>query len=176
MLLDGDAWQNLFNSFEQDAFRLETQPSYSMPAEAERIARFQRGEPKPADHNAAWRKRVAEFVAAGKTIGRVRIVRRPMTEYQQYQFAWSIPGNIEAGEYVRVLDITDHDPGIPVNQDWWMLDNTTIVHLNFRPDGTQINRELIDASIESYREWKRIALETSIPYEQYLKEHGDARS
>jgi hypothetical protein len=172
VLLDGDAWQALFDSFKQDAFRLETQPVYSIPAEAERIARFRRGEPKPADHNVAWHKRVAGYIAAGKIIGRVRVIRQPLTEYQRYQFAWSIPGNIEAGEYIRILDVTDHDLGIPVNQDWWMLDNRTVVHLNFRPDGTQINRELIEAGAESYREWKQIALESSMPFAQYMRDHG----
>ncbi|GAA0934414.1 DUF6879 family protein [Nonomuraea longicatena] len=171
MLLDGDAWQSLFDSFKHDAFRLETQPTYTMPAEAERIARFRRGEPRPADHNAAWRKRVAGYVRAGRTIGRVRVIRHPLTEYQQYQFAWSIPGNIEAGEHIRVLDITDRDLGIPLDRDWWMLDGSAVVHLNFRSDGTQINRELIETDVEPYHEWKRIAMEAAIPFEQYLKEH-----
>ncbi|MFF8319320.1 DUF6879 family protein [Streptomyces bobili] len=171
MLLDGDAWRRTFDSFEREAWRFEAQPAYTMPKEAENIARFLRGEPKPADHNSRWHERVRGFTASGRTIGRVRVVRQPLTEYQRYQFTWGIPGNIEAGENIRVLDVTQDDYGLPLSEtDWWMFDEARIVHLNFRPDGTQINRELFTGSITPYMEWKRISLIHSVPFAEYAKD------
>ncbi|GAA4181959.1 hypothetical protein GCM10022252_07100 [Streptosporangium oxazolinicum] len=171
MLLDGESWKDFFDSFQRDAFRLETQPKYTMPAEAESLARFLRGEPKPDNHNAAWHRRVTGYVDAGKGIGRVRVVRRPLTDYQRYQLAWGIPGNIMAGEDIRILDLTDQVIDIPSDQDWWMFDDSSVVHLNFRPDGTQINRELIEGSSGPYRRWKQIAVENSVSFAQYMKDH-----
>jgi hypothetical protein len=53
----------------------------------------------------------------------VRIVRQPLTEYQRYRFAWGIPGNMQAGEDIRVLDVTQDDCGLPLaGTDWWMFD------------------------------------------------------
>lgn len=171
MLLDGDEWRRAFDAYERGAWRFEAQPAYTMPKEAENVARFLRGDPKPADHNARWHERVKGFVASGRVIGRVRIVRQPLTDYQRYQFAWGIPGNINAGEDIRVLDVTRTDYGLPLSgTDWWMFDESRIVNLNFRPDGTQINREIFTGDITPYLEWKLIALAHSVPFAEYVKE------
>ncbi|WP_405020583.1 hypothetical protein OHV05_30735 [Kitasatospora sp. NBC_00070] len=171
MLLDGDQWRRHFDGYQRDAFRLEAQPTYTMPREAESLARFLRGEPKPADHNSAWHARVRGFVSSGRTIGRVRVVRRPLTDYQRYQFTWGIPGNIESGENIRILDVTENDLGIP-DRDWWLFDGSSAVHLNFRPDGTQINRELITGDVRRHREWMELSLAHSVSFADYLRDHG----
>ncbi|MGW1147053.1 DUF6879 family protein [Streptomyces sp. LE64] len=170
MLLDGEEWRRFFDAFGREAWRFEAQPAYTMPKEQENVARFLRGEGKPEDHNARWHERVRGYVGSGKRIGRVRIVRRPLTDYQRYQFAWGIPGNVAAGEDIRVLDVTREDYGLPLSgRDWWMFDEVRIAHLNFRPDGTQINREEYEGDPAPYQEWKRIALENSVPFGEYVK-------
>ncbi|MER7881875.1 MULTISPECIES: DUF6879 family protein [Streptomyces] len=170
MLLDGEAWRDFFDSFEREAWRFEAQPTYTMPREQENISRFLRGEEKPADHNARWHERVRGHKEAGRSIGRIRVVRRPLTEYQLYQFSWGIPGNIEAGEDIRILDVTRTGFGLPLNGcDWWMFDDARIAHLNFRPDGTQINREAFEGDPAPYRAWKRIALERAVPFQEYVR-------
>ncbi|MGE7389841.1 DUF6879 family protein [Streptomyces sp. NPDC004126] len=170
MLLDGDGWRAFFDAFEREAWRFEAQPTYTMPKEQENVARFLRGEAKPANHNASWHERVRSYVDSGRSIARVRIVRQPLTDYQSYQFAWGIPGNINAGEDIRVLDVTRDDYGLPLTgQDWWMFDENRIAHLNFRADGTQINREVHEGDPAPYREWKRVALEYAVPFKEYVK-------
>ncbi|MGY1499489.1 DUF6879 family protein [Streptomyces sp. QTS52] len=171
MLLDGDEWRRTFDTYERDAWRFEAQPVYTMPRETENVAGFLRGDSKPADHNSRWHERVRGFVASGRTIGRVRVVRHPLTDYQRYQFAWGIPGNIAAGEEIRVLDVSQDDYGLPLSEtDWWIFDEALLVRLNFRADGTQINRELFAGDISPYLEWKRIALAHSVPFAEYVKE------
>ncbi|MFF5584757.1 DUF6879 family protein [Streptomyces hygroscopicus] len=170
MLLDGDGWREYFDAFEREAWRFEAQPTYTMPKEQENVARFLTGEAKPADHNARWHERVKRYIDSGRSIGRVRVVRQPLTDYQRYQFAWGIPGNIKAGEDIRVLDVTHDDYGLPLTgQDWWMFDRTRIACLNFRPDGTQINREAYEGDPAPYREWQRLALAHAVPFEEYVK-------
>ncbi|MFJ1596844.1 DUF6879 family protein [Streptomyces sp. NPDC088261] len=175
MFLDGDEWRAFFDGFQREAFRFECQPKYTMPNEAASLASFLRGEPKPADHNARWHARVRGYVGGGKWIGRVRVVRHPLTDYQRYQLAWGIPGNVAAGEDIRVLDATEHDFGLPIDQDWWMFDRSRVVRLNYRPDGTQINREVIQDRSEAYQQWKKIATDAAIPFAEYMRTHGDTR-
>jgi hypothetical protein len=98
VLLSAEEWGTYFHRFAHSAWRLEVQPTYTMPNEQPSIALFREGKPKPAGHNARWHETVRKNVAERRTIGRVRVVRMPLTEYQRYQLAWGIPGNIEAGE------------------------------------------------------------------------------
>ncbi|MER6913074.1 DUF6879 family protein [Streptomyces sp. NPDC000594] len=170
MFLDGEEWRRFFDAFEHEAWRFEAQPTYTMPREQENVARFLRGEGRPTDHNARWHGRVRGYIESGRRVGRVRVVRRPLTDYQRYQFAWGIPGNLSAGEDIRILDVTQGDLGLPLSgQDWWMFDNARVAHLNFRPDGTQINREAYEGDSAPYQEWRRIALAHAVPFEEYVK-------
>lgn len=168
MRLDGEEWQAYFRNFERSAFRLEVHQVYTMPDEADDLRRFLAGEAKPDGFNSDWHDTIRANVAAGKTMQRAKIVRRPFTDYTQYLFDWAIPGNVEAGEDYRILDLTDaENPGLP-DQDFWFFDDSTVVHMNYRPDGTQISRELLDRpDLAQYRRWKELALSLSTPFAEY---------
>lgn len=167
MRLDSETWQSYFRDYERSAWRLEVQPTYSMPNEQASIVKFLAGEPKPAEHNARWHVTVRNNVAAGKTMGRVRVVRRPLTDYQRYQLAWGIPGNIGAGEDIRILDATDDSYGLP-DQDFWLFDDATVVHLNFASDGTLIDRELIEhPDLAKYLSWRDVALAHAVALDDF---------
>ncbi|WP_149825107.1 DUF6879 family protein [Streptomyces tailanensis] len=168
MLLDGEEWQAYFRDFKRSAFRLEVHQTYTMPFEAETFRGFLDGEPMPDGFNAEWHRTIQDHVAAGRTMTRAKIVRQPLTPYSRYLFGWAIPGNVAAGENYQIVDITDRpNPGLP-EQDFWLFDETTVVHLNYRSDGTQINRELIqDPEIEKYLAWRDLALESAVPFSVY---------
>ncbi|CAL9465459.1 DUF6879 family protein [Streptomyces sp. enrichment culture] len=167
--LDGDEWKAYFRDFQRSAFRLETHQTYTMPGENTTFSAFKAGEPMPEGFNARWHGIIKGHVEAGRTMTRAKIVRRPLTPYSRYLFSWAVPTNVAAGEDYRIIDLTDRpNPGLP-EQDFWMFDETTVVELNYRPDGTQINRELITGDITPYLEWRRIALAASVPFEEYAK-------
>ncbi len=168
VLLDGDAWQAYFRDFKRSAFRLEVHQTYTMPAEAETVRGFLAGARKPDAFNASWHRTISDHAAAGRTMTRAKIVRRPLTPYSRYLFEWCIPGNVAAGEDYRIVDVTEHPiPELP-EQDFWMFDESTVVHLNYRPDGTQISRELIqDPDLGMYLAWRDLALENAVPFRGY---------
>ncbi|GAA4552529.1 DUF6879 family protein [Amycolatopsis samaneae] len=166
-LLEGQAFSAYFRDYERSAWRFETQPTYTIPSEQPSIARFLAGKPKPAGHNDDWHERVRNWVAAGRAFGRVRTVRQPLTDYQRYQLAWSIPGNVEAGEDIRILDLTENDLALP-DQDFWLFDDSTVVHLNFNTDGTLTNIELVDnPDLPKYLAWRETALKHAVPFTEY---------
>lgn len=167
-LLDGDEWASYFRDFRRSAFRLEVHQTYTMPAEAESVRAFLSGTDRPEGLSASWHQEIRGHVAAGRTFTRAKVVRRPLTPYSQYLFEWCIPGNVAAGEDYQIIDVTDRpNPGLP-EQDFWMFDETTVVHLNCRPDGTQINRELIaEPDLSKYLAWRELALEHAVPFRDY---------
>lgn len=166
-LLDQDAWQRCFDDYERSAWRLETQLTYAISREQPGFKRFLAGEPMPEDHNSAWRQQVQGWAAQGKSLSRVRMIRLPLTDYQRYLFSWGVPLSIEAGENVRILDVTNEDFGLP-KQDFWIFDDAKVVHLNFNPDGTLISHELVDdPDMDEYHAWQETALKHSVSFGEW---------
>ncbi len=90
-----------------------------------------------------WLVRVRHFRHTGGWIGRVHVISRPLTDYLRYEFAVYCR-NVEAGEDVRILDLTDRpDPGLPA-QDFWIFDETAVVRMDYDLDGIQLGRELLE--------------------------------
>jgi len=166
--LEGEAWSRYFRDFASSAFRLELHQIYTMPGEADELRRFRAGEQPPTDYHYGWLDRMAEARKAGKTVRRVRVVRRPLTDYIRYEFAWGFVYNVEAGEDIRVLDLTEQPgPELP-DHDFWMFDDTTVVKLMYRPDGTQIGRELLEnPDLGAYLAWRDAAWQTAVPFRDY---------
>ncbi|MEY9857595.1 hypothetical protein ABH935_003203 [Catenulispora sp. GAS73] len=167
MLLAGDEWARYFTSFTRSAFRLETLPVYTMPDEEEEFRGFLAGELPPEGYHYGWLDTVATAAAEGRPVQRVRVLRRPLSDYIRYEFAYGYDYNVPAGEDIRIADITDHDPDFPC-EDWWLFDETTVVRMLYRPDGTQIGRELVeDPDLDQYIKWRDLALAASVPYGEY---------
>lgn len=167
MILSGDEFSKRFDEYRRSTWRFECQPTYTMPREQDGIRRWRAGEPKPADHNHRWHETVQQIVASGRSIGRVRVVSRPLTEYQRYQLDWGIPGNIEAGEDIRILDMTELDLDLP-DQDFWFFDESLVVHLNFNPDGTLIDLEQREnPDLAQYLRWRDTALAHAVPLSEW---------
>ncbi|GAB3484404.1 DUF6879 family protein [Amycolatopsis cihanbeyliensis] len=167
MRLAGDDWKKFFDSFEREAFRLETRPVYNVAKEWDEFQRFlATGEFDVSDHE-PWLKRVRHFRATGRWIGRVHVITSPLTDYLRFEFA-AYPHNVRSGEEVHVLDLADQsNPGLP-DQDFWMFDDSKIVRMDYAEDGTQLGRELLeDVDPAPYVEWKRIALEHAEPFLDY---------
>ena len=171
MRLEGEAWSRYFRDFTRSAFRLELLPVYTMPGEADELRRFEAGEKPPPDYHYGWLDTVPAARRAGKTISRVRVVRRPLTTYIRYEFEWGFVYNVKAGEDIRVLDLTDQSgPDLP-DHDFWLFDETIVVKLLYRPDGTQIGRELVQTpDLDAYRGWRDATWQAAVPFRDYW--HG----
>jgi hypothetical protein len=171
--LDGDGWRTFFDSYQREAFRLETLPSYSVGSEQVEYETFLATGKLSIPDDDPWLARLRHFRRTGRWIGRVHVIRRPLTDYLRYEFA-GYCRTIEAGEDVRILDLTEQpDPGLPA-QDFWLFDDTAVVRMDYDPDGTQLGRELLeDVDPAPYVAWKRLALENAEPFtEDWVKRGG----
>ena len=168
MRLEGEAWSRYFRDFASSAFRLELHQIYTMPGEADELRRFLAGEQPPTDYHYGWLDTMAEARRNAKAVRRVRVVRRPLTDYIRYEFAWGFVYNVEAGEDIRVLDLTEQPgPELP-DHDFWLFDDATVVKLLYRPDGTQIGRELLkDPDLDAYLSWRDAAWQAAVPFRDY---------
>ncbi|MGK5533664.1 DUF6879 family protein [Streptomyces sp. URMC 129] len=170
MRLDGEDWPQLFNAYQRDAWRLETQPVYQMPEEEAEFAHFLATGKLPVADDDEWLVRLRHFRSTGRTIGRVHVLTRPLTDYLRFEMAFYAHSS-RAGEDIRILDLTDREnPGLP-QQDFWMLDDH-VVEMRYDAEGRQIGRFLLDnPDLEQYRAWKRLAIEHSVPVAEYQAEY-----
>jgi hypothetical protein len=174
--LEGEAWSRYFRDFARSAFRLELRQVYTMPGEADELRRFRAGEKPPDDYHYGWLDAVAEAREQAKEMRRVRVVERPLTAYTEYEFTWGFAYNVEAGEDIRILDLTDC-PGFELpDHDFWLFDETTVVKLLYRPDGTQIGRELVaNPDLSAYLHWRDDTWDMAIPFRDYWPGERPAR-
>lgn len=168
MRLDGNKWRTFFDSYKQEAFRLETLPVYTMPEEDQEYQQFLDTGKLDVAEDDPWLVRIRRYRESGRTIGRVHVIRKPITDYLRFEFAF-YAHSTRAGEDVRILDLTDKDnPGLP-DQDFWMFDSTHVVEMQYRADGTQIGRELLDnPDLAQYTHWRDLAASLSVPFADYV--------
>jgi hypothetical protein len=167
VVLSNETAAALFQDFQQSAFRLETLQTYTIPRDQPSYEKFLAGQPKPNDYNALWEASVRQHVAAGKTMQRGKVVRRPFSDYTRYMLAWAVPGNVAAGEDYKIVDLTDRTIDLP-EQDFWLFDDATVLLLHYYPDGTLRDRELADPSeLDQHRCWRDLALAEAVPFGEY---------
>lgn len=173
--LTSEEFWEYFENFRTVAWRWEAQPVYTMPSEHDNITNFLAGKPKPATHNAAWHEDIRTWAHHGKTLERVRVFSEPLTDYQRYQAEWTIPGNVAAGEDVRIIpaDVAGQC-GLPT-YDFWIIDTTIVVHLNFDDAGRLVDRELINnPDLAQYQGWQQLAIAHSVPFREWVHHRSGA--
>ena len=157
-------------TFAHTAFRLELQPVYLEPEEAETVAKFVGGQPEPPTEVPglrSWFEQIAELISAGRHIERVRVHEDPPTDYQRWE-RWIGGWNTTAGETIRYMTRDQaHDIGLlPAagDIDWWLLDDDRLIMMTFG-GGRRIHNELVtDPKIVAQaRAWRDLAVRHSAP-------------
>jgi hypothetical protein len=165
--LNGSDWREFFDGYKTSAWRLELRPFYTMPQEQEALRRFLEGKRLPQDYWSGWMDRVASYRASGRTIGRVHVIKKPLTDYLRFQFDY-YAHHVRAGEDIRILDLTDREaPGFP-DHDFWLFDDELVVRMLYREDGTQVGRYLLEnPDLDEYRRYRDNALAGAVPFMEY---------
>ncbi|MFF1644654.1 DUF6879 family protein [Streptomyces sp. NPDC058240] len=136
----------LFKSFERDAFHMELRDDYGSPIEDTPYARWQRGDSDDYAWLAPWKTLMQRVTGEGKTVRRVRVVTEPHSRYVEWEDSLTHL-NIEAGEDIRWLPRHMVPEGIsyPVaGNDWWLYDDRLLAVGHFDPEGRVLGSEIIE--------------------------------
>lgn len=162
---DAEFWRQLAG-FKQSAWRFEQQPSYDIGYEQQQVDAFLAGKPVPPTENpelGAWMEQIAKQTAEGKTVGRVRIVDSPLTDYQRW-LQWLDRWNLEAGE---TIDYLPRGRAIKAGllpaagkADWWFFDDERLMLMHFDEAGVRTNVELLEGEPEvaNAMKWRALAI------------------
>lgn len=85
----------------------------------------------------------------------------PLNDYLRYEFEWGYLPNAEAGETIRVLDLSEvRRPDELIEQDFWILDDAHVLMMIYNEAGEFVGGEIPD-DVESYRRARDAALAVS---------------
>lgn len=115
-----------FDLFQQAAVRAETLRAYNVPAEADALKAFDLGQclPERSAQTNPWLARIRDTSRAGKVWSRYRLVSRPLTTYERFQFHYGYPPSVKAGEKIWVADRSAHSDLASIG-DFWLFDAGT---------------------------------------------------
>jgi hypothetical protein len=169
--------EEFFGLFRASAWRLEALPAYgtasSDPAFAAWLAagRLPPLAERPAKQ--AWMAAVRQAVAAGRRLGRVHVLRRPLTPYLAYELA-TYPENVEAGEDVRIADLEEHPELARLGRDFWLLDDRLALLMDYDPEGRfqALTPTSDPVTLADCRRQRDLAVACSVPLTEYLTAVG----
>jgi hypothetical protein len=166
----------LFTSFRRYAYRLETLQSYGSPDEDAFYAAFLAGERCPDDAGKNWwvMNVITPAVTAGREIGRVHIVREPLSDYMRFELTWAYAPNVAAGDDVRIIPVADGASwplSLPEGYDYWLIDDR-LYELVYADDErrTWLGARRVDDldRANEARTLRNVALKLSLPWRDYV--------
>lgn len=181
--MSSDVLDACFRDSRVSAVRLETLPAYYVAGEAERIAAWREGRPRPerSVRTNAYLREVAADVLAGRDRVRIRVVDHPLSDYLRYQFAGYVE-SAAAGEEIRIAvrqggtraaqrDLADAGP------DCWVFDRGAdterVVVLYYdaagRYQGAELAGPVVAAECLAQLDW---AAMHAVPLNEYLAQTG----
>ena len=177
--MDASGLAACFARARYSVFRLEAQPAYDVPTEADAIAAFTDGRPLPerSVRTNGYLQLVAAARQRGVTWTRVRVVDEPLTDYQRFQLA-VYPGSVEAGENVLIAGRgVLHGLAAPVT-DFWMIDaghwGQRVIAMHYTPTGVFTGLRRV-RHVAPWRKLADIAISHAIPLDQFLAGRQAAR-
>jgi hypothetical protein len=162
---DTEFWAQLAG-YQKSAWRWEQQPAYDVTYEKDQWQAWLAGTPIPPTENkelGEWMAQVRAQTDSGKTIGRVRVVDTPPTDYQQWM-RWMDRWNREAGETVQHLTraaarVEGIIPAIGPH-DWWLFDDARLLVMHHDDQGRPVRYELVEDEPEVGQaiRWRALAI------------------
>lgn len=156
--------------FGRSAFRLEVLDKYVAANEAEPFRRFLNGEPHDPTWREPWAELVREAVRDGKQMARVHVVKEPLSDYLKFELTCAYPANVNAGEDVRILEISQHPELAPPSRDFWLFDEHIATVMDYDQDGNFLGADATSdpALIAYYLHVRDLTMNLSVPLTEYL--------
>ncbi|MDX3661298.1 hypothetical protein PV646_28670 [Streptomyces sp. ID05-26A] len=157
----------IFEQSTESAFRLETLPQYLVPQEEDALAAWRAGDRQldtPAD--SPWLARVKATTDQGYRWSRVHVLDYPLSEYSEFEL-FGYQANQAAGEEVFVADRSSSPELEDLREDFWVVDDVTVIRMVYDAEGRFVRPELPDDTTP-YLEMRSIALRHSDPLSDFL--------
>jgi hypothetical protein len=127
---------DLYRTCRFTARRLETRQHYEVPGDQDRQRAFRAGEPlpPPGPGKQGDLELITGLRLAGRYIGRVHVVDRPLSDYVCYELTVYVE-NVAAGEDVLIADRSIYPELEGLTEDFVIFDAETVILFDYDDDG-----------------------------------------
>jgi hypothetical protein len=166
---------DLYRDCALSAWRIEALQHYTVPGDEERQRAFHAGKPLPLpgpgkqDDLAL----IARLTGAGRTVGRIHVVDRPLSDYVRYELA-VYAENVEAGEEVRIADRSLYPELGEIGADFVIFDaeagpDAAVIVFDYDDAGLVRGYRILDRpeTIEYCRDLLSLAYAYSVPLAEF---------
>lgn len=159
------------------AFRLETLDAYEVASDGSDFARWLAGEPAPTpQRKEPWLARLRSERDRGLYRSRVHVVESPLSDYLRYECEWSYLPNGEAGEDIRILDLSEVP--LPADEhalfvqtgDFWLINGQT-VRMDYDNRGQFVSAQVVRDGQNHYHRAAEVAWDRAEPFRQWWDRH-----
>lgn len=163
-----EEFNRLLAGYSRSAFRLETLDAYALDYERADFESFLATgtvNPLEVDWWRPWLDQVAQLTREGRVMSRVRILAEPPSDYQRWLMA-ADPWHAEAGERISYLARSRaREAGLPLEHDWWLLDDAAVIVMRFTATGEIDGKTLINepGEVARYQRWRDLAVRYATP-------------
>jgi len=164
----------MYSRAAQEAFRLEAQQRYAVPAEDTQFRAFTEGRPLPSDPRVNKSMEIIRTaVASGCRIRRVHVVDLPLTAYLRYEMA-AYRENIDAGEEVGIAVRSWHPDLAGLTEDFVLFDpgleHPAMVWMRYDDQGQLADRAYSDnpADLARAARSREVALAHAVPLHEFV--------
>ena len=144
-------FDELFELFNEEAFRLETLPVYDVEEEEKAILEFNKTGKVVENVDNEW----IDLLKIGKPVKRLRLLSNPLSNYEIFELE-EYKTNLKYGEDIRIVN---RDNFNEILQDFWIFDMKWIGIMNYDKDGKFLNMNFHEANkeeIEIKKKWEKI--------------------
>jgi hypothetical protein len=175
-LLDLPQLRQVLDTATQDLFRWETLPAYEVASDGSDYRRYLDGADAPTpERKQPWLDTLRMWAEQGRARRRVRIIHDPITDYERYACEWGYALNSQAGELIRIIDLTQTQlpqelTSIP--GDFWLIDGRQVVAMHYEPGGQFRAAEVLDAArVAEHRRAAEVAWEMGEDFAVWWNQH-----
>lgn len=144
-------FDELFEMFTEEAFRLETLPVYDVEEEKEAIKEFKETGMVVNNIDKEW----VDLLKIGKPVKRLRLLSNPLSDYEVFELE-VYKSNLKYGEDIRIANRDNFNEEL---QDFWIFDMKWIGIMKYDHDGKFLDmdfHEANDEEIEMAKKWKKV--------------------
>jgi hypothetical protein len=115
---------------------------------------------------------VREATAAGRLFARVRVVSRPLNDYNRFSM-WVGGYTRQAGDDIRYLTRDQSEATDLPRHDYWLFDSRKLVRMHFGDDDRFVGAEIVEdlAAIVEHNYWRDVARHHATPRDEFVTKH-----